>query len=59
MTAKRHPKEIARELPPVGTTLEGRFKGETRTAAIIEAHAGTSILGATQPERPTCGPGKR
>jgi hypothetical protein len=32
MTTKRHRKKIARELPPVGTTLDGRFKGEARTA---------------------------
>jgi len=37
MTTKRHRKKIARELPPVGTTLQGRFKGETRTATIVEA----------------------
>jgi hypothetical protein len=36
MTTKRHRKKTARELPPVGTTLQGRFKGETRTA-IVEA----------------------
>jgi hypothetical protein len=38
MTTKRHRKRIARELPPVGTTLQGRFKGETRTATIVEDH---------------------
>jgi hypothetical protein len=37
MTTKRHRKKMARELPPVGTTLQGRFKGETRTATIVEA----------------------
>ena len=37
MTTKRHRKKTARELPPVGTTLQGRFKGETRTATIVEA----------------------
>ena len=37
MTTKRHRKKIARELPPVGTTLQGRFKGQTRTATIVEA----------------------
>jgi len=37
MTTKRHRKKIARELPPVGTTLQGRFKSETRTATIVEA----------------------
>ena len=37
MTTMRHRKTIARELPPLGTTLQGRFKGETRTATIVEA----------------------
>jgi len=37
MTTKRHRKKMARELPPVGTTLQGRFKGETRTATVVEA----------------------
>ena len=37
MTTKRHRKKMARELPPVGTTLQGRFKDETRTATIVEA----------------------
>jgi hypothetical protein len=37
MTTKRHRKKTARELPPVGTTLQGRFKGETRTATTVEA----------------------
>ena len=37
MITKRHRKKTARELPPVGTTLQGRFKGETRTATIVEA----------------------
>lgn len=37
MTTKRQRKKIARELPPVGTALTGRFKGETRTATIVEA----------------------
>ncbi len=37
MTTKRHGKKIARELPPVGTTLQGKFKGETYTATIVEA----------------------
>ena len=36
MGPRRHRKKIARELPPVGTTLQGRFKGETRTATIVE-----------------------
>lgn len=37
MTTKRHRKRIARELPPVGTNLQGKFKGETYTATIVEA----------------------
>ena len=37
MTTKRHRKKMARELPPVGTTLQGRFKGQIRTATIVEA----------------------
>ena len=36
MTTKRHRKKIARELPPAGTTLQGRFKGQTYTATIVE-----------------------
>ena len=38
MTTKRHRKKIARELPPVGTTLQGRFKGQTRTCGGQEPH---------------------
>ena len=54
MTTKRHRKKMARELPPVGTTLQGRFKGETRTATIVEAQDLwganiTSVLRAGQP----------
>ena len=37
MTTTRHRKKMARERPPAGTTLQGRFKGETRTATIVEA----------------------
>ena len=37
MTTKRHRKKIARELPPAGTTLQGRFKGETYSASVVEA----------------------
>ena len=37
MTTKRHRKKMARDLPALGTTLTGRFKGETRTATIVEA----------------------
>ena len=36
MTTKRHRKKIARELPPVGTTLQGKSKGETYTATVVE-----------------------
>ncbi len=36
MVTKRHRKKIARELPPAGTTLQGRFRGETHTATIVE-----------------------
>jgi hypothetical protein len=34
MVTKRHRKKIARELPPVGTTLNGRLRGETYTAVV-------------------------
>jgi len=37
MTTKRQRKKIARQLPPVGTTLTGRSKGQTHTAVIVEA----------------------
>ena len=37
MTTKRQRKKIVRELPPTGTTLQGRFKGETYTATVVEA----------------------
>jgi hypothetical protein len=37
MTTKRQRKKIARELPPVGTTLTARHKGEPHTAVIVEA----------------------
>ncbi len=37
MTSKRQRKKIARQLPPVGTTLTGRSKGQTHTAVIVEA----------------------
>ena len=36
MSTKRHRKKIARELPPVGSTLAGRFRGETYTATVVE-----------------------
>ena len=39
MTTKRPRKKIARGLPPVGTTLAGRFKGKTYTATVVEAEA--------------------
>jgi hypothetical protein len=37
MTTKRQRKKIARQLPPVGTTLTGRSKGQSYTAVIVEA----------------------
>ena len=37
MTSKRQRKKIARQLPPVGTTLAGRSKGQPHTAVIVEA----------------------
>jgi len=37
MTTKRQRKKIARELPPVGTTLTGRSRGQSHTAVIVEA----------------------
>jgi hypothetical protein len=36
MATKRQRKKIARQLPPVGTTLTARHKGEPRTAVIVE-----------------------
>jgi hypothetical protein len=37
MTTERHRQKIDRELPPTGTTLTGRFKGQTYSATIVEA----------------------
>ncbi len=37
MTTKRQRKKIARHLPPVGTTLTARHKGQPHTAVIVEA----------------------
>jgi hypothetical protein len=37
MTTKRQRKKIARQLPPVGTTLTATHKGEPHTAVIVEA----------------------
>jgi hypothetical protein len=37
MTSKRQHKKIARQLPPVGTTLTGRSRGQAHTAVIVEA----------------------
>ena len=37
MTTKRRRKKMAHELPPAGTVLQGKFKGETYTAIIVEA----------------------
>jgi hypothetical protein len=37
MTSKRQRKKMARQLPPVGTTLAGTYRGQTHTAVIVEA----------------------
>jgi len=37
MTSKRQHKKVARQLPPVGTTLTGKSKGQAHTAVIVEA----------------------
>ena len=37
MTSKRQRKKIARQLPPVGTTLTARSRGQSHTAVIVEA----------------------
>jgi hypothetical protein len=37
MTSKRQRRKIARQLPPVGTTLTARHKGQPHTAVIVEA----------------------
>jgi hypothetical protein len=37
MSTKRLRKKIARQLPPVGTTLTARHKGQPHTAVIVEA----------------------
>jgi hypothetical protein len=37
MTSKRQHKKIARQLPPVGTTLTATYRGQTHTAVIVEA----------------------
>jgi len=37
MTTKRQPKKTTRQLPPVGTTLTARHKGQPHTAVIVEA----------------------
>jgi hypothetical protein len=37
MTTKRQRKKVARQLPPVGTTLTARHKGQPHTAVIVEA----------------------
>ena len=37
MTTERHRQKIARDLPAPGTTLTGRFKGQTYSATIVEA----------------------
>jgi len=40
MASKRQRKKIARQLPPVGTTLTGRSRGQSHTAIIVEAKGG-------------------
>jgi len=37
MTSKRQRKKIARQLPPVGTTLTARHRGQPHTAVLVEA----------------------
>jgi hypothetical protein len=37
MSTKRERKRIARELPPVGTTLTATYRGQSHTAEIVEA----------------------
>jgi hypothetical protein len=37
MTSKRQRKKMARQLPPVGTTLAATYKGEPHTATVVEA----------------------
>jgi len=37
MTSKRQHKKIARQLPPVGTTLTATYRGQAHTAEIVEA----------------------
>jgi len=45
MTAKRQRKSIARELPPVGTTMTATCKGQAYSAEIVEAKELTSGRG--------------
>jgi hypothetical protein len=37
VTTKHHRQKIARDLPALGTTLTGRFKGQTYSATIVAA----------------------
>ncbi len=37
MATSRHRKKIARELPPAGTTLKGKYGGKNFSATIVEA----------------------
>ena len=37
MTRKGERKRVARELPPVGTTMTATYKGQAHTAEIVEA----------------------
>ena len=45
MTTERHRQKIARDLPALGTTLTGRFKGQIYSATIVQA--GDSPTGKT------------
>ncbi len=37
MTRKRERRRVARELPPVGTTLTATYRGQSHTAEIVDA----------------------
>jgi len=37
MTTRRQRKKVARQLPPVGTTLAATYRGQTHTAVMVEA----------------------
>ena len=48
MVTKRHREKIARELPLAGTTLQGRFRGETlwglKTHPYLKSQRGDPVL---------------